>query len=78
VNPAHLETGTHQENMQDAADAGTRVGTKNPMAKLTPEKIAEVRRLRKDTDLTYAEIGHLLGVHRTTIRNAVVGVTWSK
>ncbi len=44
VNPNHLETGTHIENMGDRIRAGHYArGQRHPMAKLSDEKVAEIR-----------------------------------
>lgn len=48
VNPKHLRWATHQENMADQLEHGTRVrGEKHGMAKLTTSDVLEIRRLAK-------------------------------
>lgn len=43
ANPNHLAIGTHQDNMADWALSGDRKGVGNPMAKLTDERVRDIR-----------------------------------
>ena len=44
VNPDHLWLGTHADNMEDGIAKGTATqGERNPMAKLTYEKVDQIR-----------------------------------
>jgi hypothetical protein len=50
INPAHLFLGTPSDNNKDCASKGRNYvrdinGIKNPLCKLTPEKVIEIRRL---------------------------------
>jgi len=69
VNPAHLSTGTHQDNMKDKLARG-RTGVK-----LSAEKVREIRALlgRK----TNLEIGQLYGVSGGIISAIKTGRIWS-
>lgn len=78
-NPAHLQIGTHYENMRDMNDKGRckcgnhghfLYGHDHPQSKFTPEQVAAIRSSsgRKINDLA-AEYG----VHRSTIRMVLNG-----
>lgn len=77
VEPSHLVAGTHALNTADKVAKGRQArGTRNGAAKLTPEKIAEARRIRETTGASYRAIGAMFGVSHVSIRQAIVGVTW--
>ena len=74
VNPRHLRAGTHQENMQDMARRGTsRRGTQNPNAKLTDEKVIE---LRSRVGIPSRVVAEEFGVSQITINEIRRGATW--
>lgn len=80
VNPEHLWLGTHQQNIQDAADKGRLAknnGEKSKNAKLTNEIVISCREhviSGKDKIKTLAE-KHGVSLHGMT--NAVHGITWA-
>lgn len=45
-------------------------------AKLTDEKVREMRRIREDEGVPYHQIAKLFGISKKTAMNAVKGVTW--
>lgn len=48
VNPAHLTIGTHADNVADKYERGrapNRQGEKHPLARLTEDKVKEIRRM---------------------------------
>lgn len=67
VNPEHLSYGTKIDNMRDAARKGRTVnvtdwrGCRNPKAKLTPEKVSEIR-VRLEAGETPLSIARHFGV----------------
>ena len=78
INPAHLEPGTHAENMQDSAVRGrarSSRGEEKHSAILTEQKVLDIRSMAlqgqssKDLSLTY-------GVSYYTIRDIVTGRRW--
>lgn len=60
------------EHGYNSSDQPDRVG-----AKLTEADVVEMRRLRRETGLTYREIGERFGVTEGTASNAVTGRTWA-
>ena len=70
VNPDHLFLGTHTDNMRDMAAKGRRAsfrGEKNGLAKLTPELVAEIRRLRAETGMYQRALAKRFRVTQSTI-----------
>ena len=75
-NPKHLFLGTHKQNGEDMARKGrSTIGTRNPMAKLTNEQVAEIRALRL-RGLTQQAIADTYGVRHETISKIVLGKRW--
>jgi len=84
VNLDHLFVGSHRDNMADAADKGRLTGGRgtsrnkgetNWRAVLTAGHVLEARRLH-GTGQTYVQLAETFGVHKSTIRNAVLGIRW--
>ena len=74
VNPNHLETGTHQENMADRQIRDrTARGENNGRAKVTPDI---VRKIRADTR-TSLQIAPEYGLTDTAVRYIKRRVTWA-
>lgn len=81
VNPAHLFIGTKAENNADMRAKGRAVynsapGELNPSARLTTEQIAELRRVRRETGLSYPKLGRMFGVSTSHAHRIVTGVNW--
>lgn len=75
VNPAHLRPGTHQENMDEAkAKLRHTYGERNHSAKLTAEKVLEIR--RDYTGDNAEDLAKKYGVGPTTIYVAATRRTW--
>jgi len=73
----NLTWGTPTENAADKARHGTTVrGEAIRQAKLTEQFVIEARRLAA-AGVNYAEIGRRFGVHKSTIRRAVIGERWA-
>lgn len=74
VNPWHLETGTHYDNVLDRVlrGRGTK-GTKNGRAKLTEDQVLDIFR----DDRLPGQISEEYGVDHTTIRNIKNGKNWA-
>lgn len=76
-NPAHMEIGTDQDNADDCTADGTRaVGERMGNAKLTAEAVALARRLHAE-GATVAELARRFGVHRGTMKPALLRKTWA-
>lgn len=76
VNPSHLRWGTQDENTADRMRRGRhacRIGSTHPNAKLTPEKVLEIRA----SPLGYKSLARKLGVNRKTVQQVRSGKTWS-
>ncbi len=79
VNPDHLYLGTYEENMQDMQDRhrdnyakGEDIGK----SKLTEEKVREIRKLYKEGNHSFTDLGEKFGVDKTTIRFIIKRETW--
>jgi len=80
VNPDHLRTGTHAENMQDMIRKGRGAaprlrGERNPMARLTRIQVEEARRLKRE-GVSQHRLACLLNVSPTTISRIVREEAW--
>ena len=83
VNPAHLKLGTHQQNIQDAAQKGRLGMNKNPIrgsdvaiSKLTADQVIEIKQL-KTQGYSHRKIGALFGVSNVAIFKIVHGLMWA-
>ena len=81
VNPAHLWAGTHTENMRDMFAKGRRrtlPGEKNPRAKLTWEKVREIRSRYVPHVVTCKMLAGEYGVDPALIHRIVRGRMWKE
>lgn len=92
-NPDHLFLGTQKENIQDMFAKGrgwegdknwTRKnpdkvmrGVNQPKSKLTDEIVNELRRRRLVNGDTYTLMARELGMDKSVIRRAVLGINWN-
>lgn len=69
VNPRHLFVGTMKDNTQDSLRKGRLKarGATNPMSKLTPKDVREIRSRYANTDVLMRELAVEYGVCRTNI-----------
>lgn len=75
-NPKHLEIGLQKDNIHDAISRGRNArGIKVPQAKLTDDKVREIRALLSK-GLTTRKIADMYGVCDPTISNINTGKTW--
>lgn len=64
INPNHILIGTQPDNVKDALERGrTTRGEKNPMAKLTDEKVLAIR----SSSLGWRELCAAFGISRRTV-----------
>lgn len=80
VNPDHLYLGDQRQNVHDMMARGRfvsspRYGEKNPMAKLSREKI-EIAKKRRNDGVSYKQIAHEMGFSTMTIFRALTGRSW--
>lgn len=79
VNPAHLELGTHADNMRDMVErgrAGTLRGSAHPVAKLVEADIPVIRRLLAD-GLTQRAVALRFGVDQAIVGRIARRTAWS-
>ncbi|WP_312416705.1 hypothetical protein [Shinella sp.] len=75
VNRNHLRWATRLENQQEMIIHGnSNRGEKNPMTPLTEADVREIRRLAMTA--AHEVIGHLFGVHQSTVTRIVRRKTW--
>jgi len=74
VNPEHLEIGTQAENMKDKVRDGTsNRGERNATAKLTADKVLEIRRRSNELQ---SDLAKEFGVADQTISEIINRHTW--
>ena len=76
VRPSHLYIGTPKMNVDDiwSRDRAPQ-GVRHPRAKLAPEAVLEMRRIRKQ-GISYEQIARTFSVAATTAAKAILGRTW--
>lgn len=57
--------------------AGSHPGEKNPAAKLTQERVEEIRRVRADEGLSYSQLVARFGVSKSQVARIVKGESWA-
>lgn len=76
-NPEHFFAGTHADNQRDKAEKGRQAkGEKNGMAKLTDEKVWEIRQKYQTGEYTQEELGWEYGVGDAQICHIVNNKNW--
>lgn len=75
---SNLEWCDASHNMKHAYRLGlvSQVGEKNASAKLNPDKVALARVLRRE-GVMYKTIASIIGAHKETVRDAVIGRNWA-
>lgn len=74
---SNLAWGTRSENHSDKHHHGTAAtGERNPMAKLTEDTVAQMRRMRRECGSPYWLLGEVFGVSKMTAFRAVKGQSW--
>ncbi len=75
---SNLAWGTALDNMADARLHGKTVkGERNGMARLTAERVAEMRLSRKERGLTFKQLAADFCVSTMTAYRAVTGKSWN-
>jgi hypothetical protein len=78
VNPAHLFTGTREENNADKKAKGRQphnIGSTNPNAKITEDKAREVRELVA-SGVTQMKVASIFGIKQPQVSRIVRGENW--
>ena len=83
VNPKHLFLGTQSDNMHDMDNKGRRnrgdvTGERNGHAKLTREKVQEIRSRYSQGGICQHELAKEYGVSQTQIGNIVNNKSWNE
>jgi len=74
---SNLAWGTPSENNRDKDVHSTSPkGERNPMAKLTTERVAEMKRMRAETGAPFHQIAGAFGVTAMTAHRAITGQSW--
>lgn len=75
---SNLEWCTHKENLNHAMRIGLmdNKGEKHGMSKLNSEQVREIRRLRKEENLTHQKIADKFKVNRRHIGEILNGINW--
>ena len=77
VRPTHLEKIRHRQNMQDASARGLMpCGEHHYLAKLSDEKVAQMRQFHTRLDVGAAELARLYRVTEPTIHRILDGSGW--
>lgn len=77
INIHHIFIGTRAENQKDMKDKGrAAIGTRNGMAKLDPEKIEEIFKLRSQ-GMMQKDIGKIFNITQSHVSLILRGVTWT-
>lgn len=75
MNPNHLRWATRKENCADSRKHGTMVrGDRNPYAKLTAEKVIEIRKLHGS--VPHSELAKKFQVSQSSISRVANGLDW--
>lgn len=77
INPEHLEIGTHTQNIHDSlARSRNTYGDRHPKARLTADQVTQIRRLRAEAALSFAQLARDFNVAPSTIVQVVKRKTW--
>lgn len=78
-NPRHLFKGTPQDNSTDQYNKGRSThGTRNGRAKLTPDKVNEIRHLGSSGEVSLTQLAEQFKTSKQTIWNILHNATWKR
>lgn len=79
VNPSHLFLGTNADNTKDRNEKERQArGEKQWLAKLTEDKVREIRKLHATGNYTNTQLSNLFDVTSSTIHDIISGRTWKQ
>lgn len=77
INPAHLQLGTHRENMADCKRKGRlAVGERAGRARITAAQAAEIRTRYIPHKVSTVKLGREYGISHETVRAIIQGRSW--
>jgi hypothetical protein len=83
INPDHLFAGSHQDNIQDAADKGrvptpqaAQSGEDHHSAKMTADKVVRLREMYASGEYTQTELANRFGIGAAQASSIIRGVYW--
>jgi hypothetical protein len=83
VNSDHLFAGSHQDNIQDAADKGRvptpqagQSGEDHHSAKMTADKVVRLREMYASGEYTQTELANRFGIGAAQASSIIRGVYW--
>ncbi len=77
INPAHMEVGTHADNMWDMVSRNrSTLGEKNPASKLTTAEVNEIKELRGSLSIT--KIAEKYNISVTQVWRVWTGENWKE
>lgn len=79
INPEHLETGTHADNMMDMTKRGRAVyvkGSRSGQAKITEQDVREIKRLLHKNKMKQTDIAKVYEISNSTLSAIKYGITW--
>lgn len=79
INPDHLVVGTQGDNVQDAVSRHRHpAGERHGRAKLTVNRVAEMRKLYETEEFTQAQLSALYKVSKTQVSRILRGEAWTE
>lgn len=76
VNPNHLYSGTHMDNMKDLQNSNILKGENNPASKLTEDIILKIRNEYKSKKISMYSMANKYDVSQTLISKIICGYVW--
>jgi len=79
VNPQHLRLGSQAENLKDCRDKKRHMyGDRHTKSKISLKKALLIRKIYQSGALNQSEIGILVDLNQSTVRQILMGETWKE